>query len=619
MKGIMSRLIIIVILILFSSFACQNNISNERTAELISQARTALEEKKPEEAEHILSRVHDFPEKHYLYGRILSAKGKYEEALKEYSVVTEKDGELYPQALCGIGELEMSRGDIKTARKFYSLALKKAPFFSDARLGMAEVYIESGQAQSAIREILIVEEKSPGGEYLGVLKARALIHLNLFKEAEEALKQNIKQHPDSIQSSLILAGMYADKGKIKEAQTLLSDALLLKPDGDAKKEILQLQARNYSLLGDDRNFQKVLNELTREYPERWYAHQIKGEVLFASGKWQESAREFETALTYSPGSSDIHLNLAHLYYTMRDREKARKHYEKVLEKEPDHLESIMFLADIAIREHRFDDARKIIERAEKLNPGLSLIIANANIAIEERNFAKAEKLYNKVIEVSPSNENALWGLGNIALLRGDYSKAEWYFEKELKTDPDNFSVQISLSEVLEALNRKDESEKVILKAEVEITKILSEMPNNDEAWAALGRLKADRFDYKSAMTALKKSLDLRKNFTGAKIGIAYIMLKDGEEQEGEKLMKQVLDEYPGEVEGRHLLADYYMKKKRYDEAIAQAKIAYNNLPGNMIAIKHIITALENSGKRNEAGRLLEEIKKNNDLFITQPK
>ena len=116
----------------------------------------------------------------------------------------------------------------------------------------------------------------------------------------------------------------------------------------------------------------------------------------------------------------------------------------------------------------------------------------------------------------------------------------------------------------------------------EIKNTLAGMPHHDDAWAALGRLKAINGEYEAAEKALRKAIELRGNFFGPRVDLANIMLKDGRENQGEKLMKQLLVECPKEVEGRHLLAEYYLEKGRYEEALAQAKAACINLPGNLI-------------------------------------
>ncbi|MCD6309171.1 MAG: tetratricopeptide repeat protein [Candidatus Eremiobacteraeota bacterium] len=602
----MSVFIVIIVLLFIS---CQHKISDEQAEKIMAGARVAFEEENFEKAERLLSKLPGSSEKHLLNGRILASKGNFERALQEYSAVSENDREFYYRALCLSGELEISRGNIGKARKFYTKALDLFPSLSDAHLGMAEVYLESGNPRGALDEILLIEKSSPGGEYIGVLKARAQLGLGKFADAEKTLRKNLDRHPDSVQSYIILARIIGDRGEASTALELLSIARKLGPGEDAKREILQQQAWNYARMGDDEKFDRVIKEISGEYPEPWFAHQLRGQILFSREKWEEATREYEAALGFCPGNMDLHLNLARLYYRMREREKARNHYRKVLEIEPDHLEAIIFLADIAIRERRFEDAREGIKKAEKLGAGESIILSSANLAIEEKDFVKAEKLYREVLGSDPSNENALWGLGRIMLLRGEYGRAERYLKRELETDPDNFSVWVALSEALMAQGREKEAGEAFSVAEEKIRDTLSGMPHNDEAWSTLAKRLISQGKLKAAEEALKKALELRPNFFGPRVGLAYIMLKDGREKQGEELMKKLLVECPGEVEGRHMLAEYYLEKGRYRDALSQAEMARSSLPGDLIAASQMAEALEKLGRHGEAQKFLNEIKK----------
>ncbi|MCL5035627.1 MAG: tetratricopeptide repeat protein [Chloroflexi bacterium] len=595
---IMLWFVLLVSLILVYA-GCQRSLSQEQLEKLNGSILSALEENHPDEAAYLVKKLAESPDKHLLQGRVYALKDNYEQAVKEFSFLSEKDGELYYKALCARGELEISRGNVNTAKELYSKAAALFPSLSDAHLGMAEVCLESGRPEAAMDKISIAEKASPGGEYIGVLKARTQLRIQDFEGAEKTLRGILEQYPNSIQSNLLLAGLLSDREKVDESQELLERSLALNPDEDAKKEILKLQAKNYARLGDEKNFKEVIGILSKLYPEPWFEHQAKGEVFFAKEKWQDAAREFEEAVKLAPGNLEMNLSLGQLYYMMRERESARKYYLKALEIEPYHEESIMRLADIATRERRFEEAAGYIKMAEKHgDEGLPLVLAKANLAIEKRDYAEAEKMYKKALELKPTSENAIWGIGGIALLRGDYKKAEDYFRRELKTDPTNFSVLIAMGETLNITGRQDEALKSLKKAEKEILKTLEGMPRNDEALAALSKILSSKGNYKEAEKTLKKVLELRKNFLGPQIGLASLMLDSGREKQGEELMKKLLEECPSEVEGRHILAEYYLRHGRYKDALSQAEASLKNLPGDHIAKSQAAEALKKlSGKR----------------------
>lgn len=125
----------------------------------------------------------------------------------------------------------------------------------------------------------------------------ALGHL---AEAEKALREEVRDHPDGLNAYNALGVALARQGKHGEALTVLQSVLVREPQSvEANTNV----ANVLSELGRDEEALPYLQTVVRIDPRHADAHYNLGTVLQSLGRHEEAIEAFENALRGAPGNS----------------------------------------------------------------------------------------------------------------------------------------------------------------------------------------------------------------------------------------------------------------------------------------------------------------------------
>ena len=117
---------------------------------------------------------------------------------------------------------------------------------------------------------------------------------------------------------------------------------------------------------------------------------------------------------------------------------AEKLYNEILNIEPNHLETICYLATLYAQTRRIDLAKKLFIKANEINPNNSSINNNlGNIFLELGESKKALKYYEKAIKLKPDYADAYLNLGIAFKSLKKYQQAINYFMKAIDVQPEN--------------------------------------------------------------------------------------------------------------------------------------------------------------------------------------
>jgi len=147
-----------------------------------------------------------------------------------------------------------------------------------------------------------------------------------------------------------------------------------------------------------------------------------------------------------------------------------------------------------------EKAISAMKEARESNPDdLNLLLNEANVYYKMGNTAKYKELITEAASKDPNNPELLYNLGVISVESGDKEGAKGYYKKAIEVDPSYFNAQLNMAALL-----------------------LSEEDVLNEAMGALGMSAADerKYDelktqknnlYKSAIPYLTSALELKPN------------------------------------------------------------------------------------------------------------
>lgn len=181
--------------------------------------------------------------------------------------------------------------------------------------------------------------------------------------------------------------------------------------------------------------------------------------------------------------------------------EAFEHANKLDPKSPEPLRN---LAKVAEKTGDLEDAAKYLVQAADLAPeDLKLQLMTARFLFVRNRFEEARQRYMDVLELEPSNMNAITGIGEIYRRGGQYSKAIELYHEVLDGGVDNPILYVNLSEAYLASARYEEA-RDFLKTRLDS---LPDAKTNTGAYAdlylKLARAHIGNGEYNQAETVLK--------------------------------------------------------------------------------------------------------------------
>ena len=133
---------------------------------------------------------------------------------------------------------------------------------------------------------------------------------------------------------------------------------------------------------------------------------------------------------------------------------AEKLYKEILQIEPNHLESICYLATIFAQTKRTNLAKNFFLKAIEINPDNPRINNNlGNIFLQLGENHKALKYFEKSIKLKPNYADAYLNLGLAFKSLGKYEQATSFFEKAIKVQPEYIRSYNILGKTLKELGK----------------------------------------------------------------------------------------------------------------------------------------------------------------------
>ena len=192
----------------------------------------------------------------------------------------------------------------------------------------------------------------------------------------------------------------------------------------------------------------------------------------------------------------------------KNEEAAREALEDILREEPDHIDTLLRLGDIA----SLDD-----------------------------DFQKANSHYQRARELEPKRSETLFALERLMEKAGRWSEALRYLDEALDLDDANLTAMYRKREILEKQGRWDDVvslQKAILKHEHSEKDKKREQQNLIGFEYEYGRHSIENNQLEKAEKAFKSILRTDRDFIPATLGIAEVLLQKGESEEAINVLEK---------------------------------------------------------------------------------
>ena len=321
---------------------------------------------------------------------------------------------------------------------------------------------------------ILTEQQKIEFEYLYIdgLKQKTVGNINI---AQQSFIACLEIDPNSAAARYELANIYASKGDLNGALSLVNQAIEINPENkwyklfaaqvyqqskdyqkasDIYKSLIQQFPDNIDfyymdalLLTSAQNYEGALEAYNKLEAQTEYNEQIalaRQQLYREAGKNKEAYKEIENLIATYPEVPEYYGVLADMYKDDGNMEMALKNYNIVLEKDPNngfvHFSLANYYAENNQLDKAFEHTKIGFENPEiEMDTKIQMYLMHASVS-DSSHLSKEqlEELINILIEVHP-NDARSYGIAADFMMNNDrVVEARKYMHLSLENNPDNY-------------------------------------------------------------------------------------------------------------------------------------------------------------------------------------
>jgi len=293
----------------------------------------------------------------------------------------------------------------------------------------------------------------------------------------------------------------------------------------------------------------------------------------------KAIEEYRLAIEADPSSEFLTSGLAELYVKTGRIRDAVMEAQDIIKRDPTNLEAHKLLGRIYLRS--LGDM-----------PGGNGSDNVLKLAIEQ---------YEQIVKIEPNSVDNHLLLGRLYRLNNDLQKSESELKTAVKLDPSSEEAVTTL-----AILYTDEGDTA------HALQVLSSIPDagrSAKLYAALGSTYEQRKEYKKAIDAFKKAIQLDRDNLDAIRGLAENLMNDGQTDAALEQYKVIADANPEDAQTYLRMGEIYRRQGKYDQALESLKKADTMVPDSLEVPYNMAAVYQAQGRYDEALKLLQDLVK----------
>ncbi|KAN0031578.1 hypothetical protein ACTFIV_005443 [Dictyostelium citrinum] len=469
--------------------------------------------------------AHIKAESAYLIGRAFHATQRWQDAIQYYHQAVQKNPDLY-LAQFGLGQIHIHNEDYDKAILCFEQVLSKQPNNYETLQILGSLYKHGSLYKSNVKTTTITTTSST----TTTNNNNNNLSNEIINKIKNVLKKATELNPND-SSNWFELGQLLESTEVSTALEAYEKGLnLLKKDGITPS--LEIQ-NNIAVL---RHQKGLLVEAEQTYLD----------IIKQSGYQLNQFKAINITSTY---------NLARLYETMGQVNKAEELYKGIIKEHPNYYDCYLRLSCICK---------------------------------QQGDYYEAGEWIREVLDIQPDNQEA-WALyGNLHLYKEEWYPAQKNFE-QITENPENKNetyASLSLGNIYynAKFSNPDKVEKYILNAEQFYNRVLTKNPTNIYAANGIGMIIAEKGNLNLASETFLQIREASMDCIPVSVNLAHIYVSKGLYDNAIKLYEGCLKKStsPKEIETIIMyLAKVYFDANRFYDSKQTLKKAIHMYPHNL--------------------------------------
>jgi tetratricopeptide (TPR) repeat protein len=291
----------------------------------------------------------------------------------------------------------------------------------------------------------------------------------------------------------------------------------------------------------------------------------------------KAIQEYHAAIENDPDSEYLNAGLAELYAKTGRIRDAVVEAQDIIKRDPNNLEARQLLGRIYLRS--LGDLQSGTQSQEVLK-----------LAIEQ---------FQQIVRLEPNNVDNHLLLGRLYRLDNDLVKAESEFKTAIRIQPDSEEAVTSLAYLY---NEEGDASRA--------GALLNQVPDaarSGKLYSALGYTYEQQKDYKKAIAAYRKAVELDRDNLDALRGLAQNLLNDGQYDAALEQYKQIADADPQDAQSYLRISEIYRRQGKYDQALDMLKKAESLVQDSLEIPFNMALVYDAQGRFDDAAATLQQL------------
>lgn len=447
-----------------------------------------------------------------------------------------------PSAAYYLAIAHLAQGHLQQANDLLTQLLTAHPGSSQTRILLANVQIQRGAIDDAIKTLEPMAKQSPID--IAVIKQLGGLFLRKgdLQTGVSYLQQALAAEPNSTATRLELGQILQAQGKTDLALAQFDAALQIKPDlieAEVLRILTYLQEQK-----PDAALQAIAGFKSR-HPKSPVPDTLAAKAYVGKKDFAQARQSLEQALALDNKYVPARLDLAQLALLQNDTLTARRHYQDILKQDSVHMGSMLALAGMDTRLGKRKEALDWLEKATQKHPkAIPPAVLLINAYLQENNTLKALALARKIYTDHTEHPDVLQALGEAQLAAGETNNALISFRK-----------------------------------------LTEKLPKSARAHHLLGMAHVKAKDTKSASASFNKAFKLDPAMLAAAAALSSLELENGRSEEAMRIAQHLQQLQSTHPLGYELEGDVHMRAGAYSNARKAYAVAHERGENGGLVIK----------------------------------
>lgn len=425
----------------------------------------------------------------------------------------------------------MSQEALANARLWVALR----PDDMEAREALGAALMETGNSAEAQQQFgKMLELAGPNGLAPAYLRIAATLGRQTNRaEALNVMRALVDKNPDMPVAHYAMAHLAVRMSDLDTATRSIDRALAISPEWE---DAALFKAR---VLVSQKDVQRVLQfheQYLDRYPRANAVRLSYARLLVDLKQWDKAREQFKRVVAASPNDADATFTAALLALQSNDMNDAEKYLKRTLELQPDNDQARLYLGQVAEQRKQYDEAIQWYGSVESAELNFE---AQTRLGVTLAQQGKLDQARAHLESLQPATEaqRVQLALAQDQILRDarNYADALAVLTKALNELPDNADLLYARALDAEKLNRIDV-------AEQDLRRILKKDPKNAQTLNALGYTLADHTTrYPEALSLIEQALALKPDDPFILDSLGWVHYRLGNHAEAVKYLRSAIE------------------------------------------------------------------------------